>query len=115
MEVARPADRLWRRAGRGGIIWVLSSALREASETDLRNARYISDNLADYLVPVNADVKKVEVILLPETDDKLDPAGVKGLGELGNVGTNATICSALYHATGQRIRELPERLVKSDL
>lgn len=99
----------------GGLIWGLSSALHEATEIDTRNARYINDNLADYLVPVNADVENVEVILLSETDDKLNPAGVKGLGELGNVGTNAAICNALYHATGQRIRELPVRLEKIDL
>jgi len=99
----------------GGLIWGLSSALHEATEIDPRTARYINDNLADYLIPVNADVPQVEVILLSETDDKINPAGIKGLGELGNVGTNAAICNALYHATGQRIRELPVRLEKIEL
>jgi xanthine dehydrogenase YagR molybdenum-binding subunit len=94
----------------GGLIWGMSSALHEASEIDQRTARYVNDNLADYLVPVNADVPSVEVILLPEQDDHINPAGVKGLGELGNVGTNAAICNAIYHATGQRIRKLPVRL-----
>jgi xanthine dehydrogenase YagR molybdenum-binding subunit len=93
----------------GGLIWGMSSALLEATEIDERNARYVNDNLADYLVPVNADVPGVEVILLSEQDDHINPAGVKGL-ELANVGTNAAICNAIYHATGQRIRKLPVRL-----
>jgi xanthine dehydrogenase YagR molybdenum-binding subunit len=94
----------------GGLIWGMSSALHEATEMDERYARYVNDNLADYLVPVNADVSSVEVILLPEQDDHLNPAGVKGIGELGNVGTNAAICNAIFHATGQRLRTLPVRL-----
>ena len=52
----------------------------------------------------------VEVIMLPEQDDHINPAGVKGIGELGNVGTNAAVCNAIFHATGQRLRKLPIRL-----
>ncbi len=69
-----------------------------------------STNLADYLVPVNADVPGVEVLMLSERDDHINPAGVTGLGELANVGTNAAICNAIFHATDQRIRKLPVRL-----
>ncbi|MDA9499392.1 xanthine dehydrogenase family protein molybdopterin-binding subunit [Bradyrhizobium sp. CCBAU 11357] len=94
----------------GGLIWGMSSALLEATEIDERYARYVNDNLADYLVPVNADVPGVEVIMLSEQDDHINPVGAKGLGELANVGTNAAICNAIYHATGQRIRKLPVRL-----
>ena len=94
----------------GGLIWGMSSALLEATELDERHARYVNDNLADYLMPVNADVPNVEVIMLSEQDDRINPAGVKGLGELGNVGTNAAVCNAIFHATGQRIRKLPIRL-----
>jgi xanthine dehydrogenase YagR molybdenum-binding subunit len=94
----------------GGLIWGMSSALLEATEIDPRHARYVNDNLADYLVPVNADAPSVEVILVSEQDDQINPAGVKGLGELGNVGTNAAVCNAIFHATGQRIRKLPVRL-----
>src|SRR6201999_491905 len=96
----------------GGLIWGMSSALLEATEMDERYARYVNDNLADYLVPVNADVPSVEVIILPEQDDHINPAGVKGIGELGNVGTNAAVCNAIFNATGQRIRQLPVRLEK---
>ena len=94
----------------GGLIWGMSSALLEATEVDERTARYINDNLADYLVPVNADVPDVRVIMLSEEDHEVNPAGVKGLGELANVGTNAAVCNAIFNATGQRIRRLPVRL-----
>jgi xanthine dehydrogenase YagR molybdenum-binding subunit len=96
----------------GGMIWGVSSALHEATEIDRRNARYVNDNLADYMIPVNADVQDVEVILVPERDDSVNPVGVKGIGELGNVGTAAAVANAVYHATGVRVRELPVRLEK---
>ncbi|MBV9237381.1 MAG: xanthine dehydrogenase family protein molybdopterin-binding subunit [Xanthobacteraceae bacterium] len=96
----------------GGMIWGISSALHEATEIDPVRARYVNDNLADYLVPVNADVQAVDVILVPEVDPDVNPAGVKGLGELGNVGTAAAVSNAVYHATGRRIRQLPIRLEK---
>jgi xanthine dehydrogenase YagR molybdenum-binding subunit len=99
----------------GGLIWGMSSALLEVTEIDPRNARYVNDNLAEYLVPVNADVPSVEVILVSEQDDQINPAGVKGLGELGNVGTNAAVCNAIFHAIGQRIRKLPVRLEKLEI
>jgi xanthine dehydrogenase YagR molybdenum-binding subunit len=94
----------------GGMIWGISSALHEATEIDTQRARYVNDNLADYMVPVNADVNKVEVILVSEVDHDVNPAGVKGLGELANVGTAAAIANAVYHATGKRIRKLPIRI-----
>jgi xanthine dehydrogenase YagR molybdenum-binding subunit len=96
----------------GGMIWGVSSALHEATEIDRKRARYVNDNLADYLVPVNADIEQLEVILVSEQDDKVNPAGVKGIGELANVGTAAAVANAVYHATGIRIRELPIRLEK---
>jgi xanthine dehydrogenase YagR molybdenum-binding subunit len=96
----------------GGMIWGVSSALHEATEIDPRNARYTNDNLADYLVPVNADIDQVDILLLPEEDDKVNPAGVKGLGELANVGTAAAVANAVFHATGKRVRKLPIRMEK---
>jgi xanthine dehydrogenase YagR molybdenum-binding subunit len=96
----------------GGIVWGISSALHEATEIDRKRARYINDNLADYLLPVNADIGEVEIILVSEQDDKVNPAGVKGIGELANVGTAAALANAVYHATGIRVRELPIRLEK---
>ena len=96
----------------GGMIWGISAALFEETEIDKRAARYVNDNLADYLIPVNADIQTIDVILVPETDDWINPLGVKGLGELGDVGLNAAVANAVYHATGIRIRELPIRLEK---
>ena len=64
----------------------------------------------DYLIPVNADIGDVEIILVPEEDEHVNPAGVKGLGELANVGTAAAVSNAIYHATGRRIRQLPIRI-----
>ena len=94
----------------GGMIWGIGHALHEATEIDQRAARYVNRDLQDYLVPVNADIKQVDVILVPEVDLEVNPAGVKGLGELGNVGTAAAVASAVYHATGKRIRDLPIRI-----
>lgn len=96
----------------GGLIWGISSALHEATEIDLRAARYVNDNLADYRIPVNADISEVKVIFVPEMDSQVNDLGVKGIGELANVGTNAAIANAVYHATGVRVRDLPIRLEK---
>jgi xanthine dehydrogenase YagR molybdenum-binding subunit len=94
----------------GGAIWGLSSALHEATEIDPRTARYVNDNLADYLVPVNADVPDLQVIMVEETDRRVNPLGVKGIGEIGIVGMNAAVANAVFHATGKRIRDLPLRI-----
>ena len=96
----------------GGLIWGISSALHEATEIDGRAARYVNADLAEYMIPVNADIGSVKVIMVPEKDDQVNPLGIKGLGELANVGTNAAVCNALFHATGKRIRDLPIRLEK---
>jgi xanthine dehydrogenase YagR molybdenum-binding subunit len=97
----------------GGMIWGIGSVRHDATELDEGAARYINDNLADYLIAVNADVAELKVILVPEEDDRVNPTGIKGVGELGNVGTAAAIANAVFHATGKRIRQLPIRLEKS--
>jgi xanthine dehydrogenase YagR molybdenum-binding subunit len=94
----------------GGMIWGISSALHEETEIDRKRARYVNDNISEYLIPVNADIKDIDVIMLSEEDSEVNPAGVKGLGELGNVGTAAAIANAVYHATGIRVRDLPIRI-----
>ncbi len=96
----------------GGLVWGISSALHEETEIDRRVARYVNDNLAEYLVPVNADIQDVQIIMVPEVDKEVNPAGIKGIGELANVGTAAAIANAVYHATGIRVRKLPIRLEK---
>jgi xanthine dehydrogenase YagR molybdenum-binding subunit len=96
----------------GGLIWGVSAALHEATDIDRRAARYYNDDLAEYMIPVNADIDQVQVIMLPEDDRQVNALGIKGIGELGNVGTNAATANAVYHATGVRVRELPIRLEK---
>jgi xanthine dehydrogenase YagR molybdenum-binding subunit len=93
----------------GGVIWGLSSALLEETELDVGAARYVNDSLANYLIPVNADVQSIEIIMVPEKDDRVNPLGIKGIGEIGIVGVNAAVANAVFHATGTRIRELPIR------
>jgi xanthine dehydrogenase YagR molybdenum-binding subunit len=96
----------------GGMIWGISAALHEGTEMDRRAARYTNKDLAEYLIPVNADVDQIEVILVPEEDRLVNPLGIKGIGELGNVGMNAAVANAVFHATGVRVRETPIRLEK---
>ena len=96
----------------GGIIFGIGMALLEESRTDAETGRIVNGNLADYLVPVNADVPEIETILVEAPDFVTTPLGVKGIGELPTVGVAAAIANAVYHATGTRIRELPIRLDK---
>ena len=96
----------------GGQIWGISAALLEATDIDERSARYYNDDLAEYLIPVNADITDVQTIMLPETDTEVNALGIKGIGELGNVGMNAAVANAVFHATGVRVRELPIRIEK---
>ncbi len=91
----------------GGMIWGMASALLEVTERDQKRGRYINDNIAEYLIAVNADVPEVDIIMVPEIDHAINPLGVKGIGEVSNVGMNAAIANAVYHATGKRIRDLP--------
>ncbi|WP_207481980.1 xanthine dehydrogenase family protein molybdopterin-binding subunit [Arenibaculum pallidiluteum] len=93
----------------GGAIWGLASALHEATELDHGAARYVNKNLADYMIPVNADVPSVDIIILPEKDERVNALGIKGIGEVGIVGMNAAVANAVFHATGKRLRELPIR------
>jgi xanthine dehydrogenase YagR molybdenum-binding subunit len=96
----------------GGVIWGLSSALLEATDLDTSAARYVNKNLADYLIPVNADVPSIEIIMVPERDTRVNPLGIKGIGEIGIVGMNAAVANAVFHATGKRVRDLPIRAEK---
>ena len=91
----------------GGVIWGIGMALQEATEVDHRYGRMMNASLADYHVPVNADVHSIETIFVEEDDKIVNPLGVKGMGELGLVGIPAAIANAVYHATGLRFRELP--------
>ncbi|MBB2973226.1 molybdopterin cofactor-binding domain-containing protein [Mesorhizobium sp. RMAD-H1] len=94
----------------GSVVWGFSTALREQSEVDPRFAGYLNDDLADYLVAVNADIGEVDVGLIDKPDPRINSVGVKGMGELVMLGTAPAIANAIYHATGKRIRKLPIRI-----
>ncbi len=96
----------------GGIVMGIGMALEEESVLDHSFGRFMTHNLADYHVPVNADVQDIEVIFVEEHDEVVNPLGVKGLGEIGIVGVAAAIANAVCHATGRRVREFPITLDK---
>ena len=91
----------------GGVVFGMGMALTEEAMLDHRLGRFMNHNFAEYHVPVNADIQDIDVLFVDERDDKASPIGVKGLGEIGIVGTAAAVANAVYHATGRRVRELP--------
>ncbi|HEX5287361.1 MAG TPA: xanthine dehydrogenase family protein molybdopterin-binding subunit [Streptosporangiaceae bacterium] len=91
----------------GGMLWGLGQALLEGNQMDPRLGRWAHTSLGDYLVPTNADAPEVDVELVEVQDDVVNPLGVKGVGEIGQVGAAAAIANAVFHATGRRVRELP--------
>ncbi len=96
----------------GGMVWGIGVALHEETLIDHHFGRIMNANIAEYHVPVNADVHDIEVIFVDEQDDTVNPLGIKGLGEIGIVGVSAAIANAVYHATGKRVRDLPITLDK---
>jgi xanthine dehydrogenase YagR molybdenum-binding subunit len=96
----------------GGVVWGIGMALEEEAIVDHSYGRVMNHNLAEYHVPVNADIQNVQVIFVEEHDDIVNPIGVKGVGEIGIVGVPAAVANAVFHATGKRIRELPITLDK---
>jgi xanthine dehydrogenase YagR molybdenum-binding subunit len=95
---------------RGGVVWGIGAALREASDVDPRYGGFLNSDLAEYVVPVNADIGCIEVEFIDKPDFKFNSAGVKGLGEISMVGVAPAITNAVYHATGRRVRNLPIRI-----
>ncbi|TDB68242.1 xanthine dehydrogenase family protein molybdopterin-binding subunit [Arundinibacter roseus] len=91
----------------GGMVWGISKALREETITDHRLGRYMNPNLAEYHIPVHADIHDLDVIFVEEKDDIVNPLGSKGLGEIGIVALPPAIANAVFHATGKRIHQLP--------
>ena len=96
----------------GGVAFGIGMALTEESMLDHRLGRFINHNIAEYHVPVLADMPDIEVIFVEEHDSVI-PLGVKGVGEIGTVGTAAAIGNAVYHATGVRVRDLPITSISS--
>ena len=96
----------------GGTVWGIGMALTEATEIDPRTGRYVNAQLDEYLVPVNADVGRIDVHFVDEHDPHVSATGAKGVGEIGITGVAASIANAVFHATGKRLRDLPLRVEK---
>jgi xanthine dehydrogenase YagR molybdenum-binding subunit len=98
----------------GGLVWGIGMALHEETLVDHALGRIMNANIAEYHVPVHADVHDIKVIFVDEPDALINPLGIKGVGEIGIVGVAAAIANAVYHATGKRVRDLPITLDKLD-
>jgi len=96
----------------GGMVGGLGMALLERADWDARFGRVMNGNLAEYLVPVHADVGELEALFVPSDDRRFNPLGVKGLAEIAICGVAPAIANAVHHATGRRVRELPITLEK---
>jgi xanthine dehydrogenase YagR molybdenum-binding subunit len=95
----------------GGVVWGIGMALHEETLIDHRFGRVMNANIAEYHVPVHADIHDIKVVFVDELDDS-NPLGIKGVGEIGIVGVAAAVANAVYHATGKRVRDLPITLDK---
>jgi xanthine dehydrogenase YagR molybdenum-binding subunit len=94
----------------GGIIYGVGMALFEETLVDAETGRIVNANVADYLMPVNADIPDIQAIVVQNDEANSNPLGVKGIGELPMVGVAAAIANAVYHATGVRVRKVPIRI-----
>jgi xanthine dehydrogenase YagR molybdenum-binding subunit len=95
---------------RGGVVWGIGTTLREASEVDPRYGGFLNADLAEYVLPVNADIGSIDVEFIDEPDLQFSSAGAKGLGEVSLTGVAPAIANAVFHATGRRLRDLPIRI-----
>ncbi len=100
-------EKTGRSQAYSGITWGIGQALSEESIIDDRYGRWMIKDLADYHVPVHADIPDIDVIFIDKPDDVITPIGAKGLGEIPIVGFAAAVANAVYHATGIRVRHLP--------
>ncbi|MDN4988446.1 xanthine dehydrogenase family protein molybdopterin-binding subunit [Bradyrhizobium sp. WYCCWR 13022] len=96
----------------GGVVWGIGMALHEETVMDHSFGRIMNANIAEYHIPVNADIHDIDVIFVEEQDERINKLGIKGLGEIGVVGVSAAIANAVYHATGTRVRRFPITLNK---
>ena len=92
------------------MIWGVSFALHEQTISDRRSGRIINANLAEYHVPVYADVPSLEALMIEEHDTRVNALGIKGVGEIGVTGSACAVANAVWHATGVRLRRFPIRI-----
>ncbi len=91
----------------GGMIWGVAFALHEHAVMDRRSGRILNPNLAEYHIPVNADVPSLEALTVDEVDPHVNALGIKGVGEIGITGSAGAVANAVWHATGVRVRRFP--------
>jgi len=96
----------------GGVVWGIGMALHEETQTDHALGRHMNHSLAEYHIPVNADIGDIDVLFVEEHDEIVNALGSKGVGEIGVVGVAAAVANAIYHATGTRVRDFPITLDK---
>jgi xanthine dehydrogenase YagR molybdenum-binding subunit len=96
----------------GGMIWGVSYALHEEAVVDPRSGAFVNRDLAEYLVPVHADIPVLDAVVLDDVDEIANVLGVKGLGEVGICGSGAAVANAVFNATGVRVRDFPITLDK---
>jgi xanthine dehydrogenase YagR molybdenum-binding subunit len=112
-DIGRPLNEKTARSQlSGGIVWGMSFALLEEAVMDVRNGRIVNANLAEYHVPVNADIGTIDVTFVDHPDYTFNPLGIRGIGEIGITGVPAALCNAIHHATGRRLHDLPMTLDK---
>jgi xanthine dehydrogenase YagR molybdenum-binding subunit len=104
------SPRTARSQVQGGVVWGIGATLREGSEVDPRFGGFLNADIAEYAVPVNADIGSIDVDFIDKPDLRLNDVGVKGLGEVVMVGVAPAIANAIFHATGKRLRDLPIRI-----
>jgi xanthine dehydrogenase YagR molybdenum-binding subunit len=91
----------------GGMVWSISKALMEETIMDANLGKYMNQNLAEYHIPVHADINELDVLFVEEHDEIINELGIKGVGEVGLVAMPPAIANAIYHATGKRINQFP--------
>ncbi len=91
----------------GGIVWGIGQALMEETHLDQAHGIIANRDLAEYYIPVNADIPRIDAFFVEEDDPHVNPIGTKSIGEIGTIGAAAAIANAVYHATGKRVRDLP--------
>jgi len=96
----------------GGVVWGIGMALHEETLTDHALGRHMNHNLAEYHIPVQADIGPIDVVFVDEQDTIVNTLGSKGVGEIGLVGVAAAVANAVYNATGKRVRDFPITLDK---
>jgi xanthine dehydrogenase YagR molybdenum-binding subunit len=94
----------------GGMVWGVSMALYEEAKLDKRLGRWVNNNLAEYHVPTNLDIRDIDAFWVDEVDTHINPIGAKGIGEIGITGASAAVVNAIFHATGKRFRRVPVTL-----